>query len=293
MLGKRLSESMSGIGDDLIADAMEYRAEKKRNVWLRVAAAAAVVAMVMSWLLWPQGEEPGEQMGMPTVGTTVAPTELPTTLPDVPTAPTTPTETQGYELVKLANVLKVYGSGNKNADAEELKKYEMTDTIETYKTALVPMSDNMGMPLPFLFKFPEEYYGDADISFYISPDYGYVHWDIDRFDGFHNELKFENGDCIYWSYSSMREATSRFGSKGNFYVNIIIYADDRIVGYGIIDFIFYDLKTEESMLASFVTTGFTTVCFPMVDGEYQNVTEEDVWEQIEEYKKMRAELKGV
>ena len=46
MLGKRLSESMSGIGDDLIADAMEYRAEKKRNVWLQVAAAAAVVALV-------------------------------------------------------------------------------------------------------------------------------------------------------------------------------------------------------------------------------------------------------
>ena len=124
MLGKRLSESMSDIGDDLIADAMEYRAEKKRNVWLRVAAVAAVVAMVigLTAVLW-DGTEPGEQMGMPTVGTTVAPTQLPTTLPDVPTVPT---ESQGYELVKVSGVLKVYACDKENVSEEELKKYFYT-----------------------------------------------------------------------------------------------------------------------------------------------------------------------
>ena len=295
---REIKEAFSQLhaSEDLVKEVIALKNEKKNDsrAWRMVARAAvcvaAVVAIVVTAVLWPRGEEPGEQMGMPTVGTTAAPTQLPTTLPDVPTAPT---QTQGYELVKLSGVLKVYGSDNKAATEEELKKYEMTDTIETYKTALVPMSDNMGFSIPFLFKFPEEYYGDADISFYISADYGYFHWYVDKFDGLHETLSLKNEDCIYWRHSSMREATSRFGSKGNFYANIIIYADDRIVGYGIIDFIFYDLKTEESMLASFVTTGFTTVCFPMVDGEYQNVTEEDVWKEIEAYKQMKAELEEV
>lgn len=292
MLGKRLSESMSGIGDDLIADAMEYRAEKKRNVWLRVAAAAAVVALVigMTAALWPQGEEPGEQMGMPTVGTTVAPTELPTTLPDVPTAPT---ETQGYELVKLANVLKVYACDNENATEEELKKFELTDTIESYKTMIAPYSQIYGGPIPFIFRFPEDHFAERDMSFYISVEDGWFFTEKDgATGGLCKELRFENGDKIYWVNGSVSDAIELHGSGWRFYAHILIFADEEIVGYGIIEFAFYNPDIEGA-IPTFVTEEFTTVCFPMVKGEFQEVTEEYVWEQIEEYKKMRAELKGV
>lgn len=56
MSGKRLSESMNEIGDDLIVDAMEFRVAKKRNVWLRVVASAAALALVVaaSWVVGKQ-----------------------------------------------------------------------------------------------------------------------------------------------------------------------------------------------------------------------------------------------
>lgn len=66
MSGKRLSESMNEIGDDLIVDAMEFRIAKKRNLWLRAVASAAALALVVatSWVVGKQltygpGTDPG------------------------------------------------------------------------------------------------------------------------------------------------------------------------------------------------------------------------------------------
>ena len=291
MLGKRLSESMSDIGDDLIADAMEYRAEKKRNVWLRVAAVAAVVAMVigLTAVLW-DGTEPGEQMGMPTVGTTVAPTQLPTTLPDVPTVPT---ESQGYELVKVSGVLKVYACDKENVSEEELKKYELTDTIDSYKTMIVPYTNFGGAAIPFVFSFPSNYFNNDDLKIEITTEYGHFYTTKDgKVDLHAQKISIKNNEKIYWTHGSVDDAIVVYGDEGRFYADIIIWIENRIVGYGVVDFVFYNPDVVGAR-PSFVTTGFTTMCFPMIDGKYQNVTEEDVWKEIEAYKQMKAELEEV
>ena len=93
-------------------------------------------------------------------------------------------------------------------------------------------------------------------------------------------------------HDSVDEAINTYGNEGRFYADIIIRIGDQIVGYGVIDFILYNPDVEDAW-PSFVTDGFTTACFPMIDGQYQEVDREYVLKQIEEYKKWKAELKGV
>ena len=55
MSGKFLSECMNEIGDDLIADAVEYRSQKKLHIWPRVVAAAAVLVLLIGMLFYGGG----------------------------------------------------------------------------------------------------------------------------------------------------------------------------------------------------------------------------------------------
>ena len=56
MLGKDLSEAMGGIADEKIMDAMQAYEKKKGhgNLWFRVAAVAAMLAIVLTVTLWPR-----------------------------------------------------------------------------------------------------------------------------------------------------------------------------------------------------------------------------------------------
>lgn len=189
-------------------------------------------------------------------------------------------------IIAVSGVMKAYACDLDSVEKEELSKYELTDTIDSYKRTLVPYTDVMGEAIPFTFRIPDDYYGKAEISFCVSMDYGMIYEENKIDTDPKSELTVYNGDTIRWMHGSMREAIDEIGHCGRFFANILIMADERIVGYGIIDFVFYN---EEGMMPSFVTIGFSTVCFPMVDGEFQNVSEEYVWKQIEEYKRTKPE----
>ena len=256
MMNKQeLHEAFSQIhaSDDLIGAvcALDKETKQRPNTWTivrRVAAVAAVIAMLLTAALWPMDsgtEEPG--------------------------------------IVAVPGVLKVYACALEDrADISELQKYELTDTINSYRRVMVPHVSGLavGFGIPFTFQIPDDYFGDAKITFSVSVDYGY--FCVDRLENdTQEETVINNGETIRWLNGSLIEAEEKLGSGGRFFGNVIIYADKTIVGYGVIDFVYY---AEDGMMPSFVTTGFTTICFPQIDGEYQNVSDEYVWKEIEKYK---------
>ena len=270
MLGRDISEALGGIAEDKI-EAAAKAAGKGRNVWRSVAAVAAIVALVVAvFAMLPKVWEEKPQLGLPTFGVSGEQT-LPTDQV---------LETMPQKFFAAPGILKVYGSSKVDATEEELKQYEMTDGIGSYgEVATVGGGQKKGISL--LFRFPEDYFGEAKIRFVVSADYGLV-WEK-KFQGL-DCIEVENGSLVWWRHGRLAEVEE--SREGRFYANVIIYADDKAVGYGVIDFCF---AIDNFNMPIFWTTGFTTVCYPLIDGEYQDVTEEYLWEQIAEYKKMKYE----
>lgn len=287
MLGKRLSESMNDIGGDLIADAMVYRTEKTRNVWLRVAAAAAVVALVigLTAMLWTDRTEPGEQMGMPTVGTTV-----------VPSMPTTP---KGYELVKMMNVLKVYACEAKDMENVQLEEYLLIEGMgPSYKTMWSPILNLISSGITLTLVVDEESLMMHEITYDLSVNYGEL---SDSIYNIKNETGYDdkqvwgkthtavNGETIRWDGDELyfdRPQGMSFeeilAEIERIHLDIIIKADGNIVGYAVLEMICTNTKMCV-FHAALVDSGY----FPKVDGVFQNVSEEYVRELIE--KKMTSQ----
>ena len=270
MLGRDISEALGGIAEDKI-EAAAKAAGKGRNVWRSVAAVAAMVALVVAvFAVLPKVWEEKPQLGLPTFGVSGEQT-LPTDQV---------LETMPQKFFAAPGILKVYGSSKVDATEEELKQYEMTDGIGSYGE-VITIGGGISKGISLLFRFPEDYFGESKISFVVSADYGRF-LTADRTSK--ETVVVENGGIIWWKYGSLKEIEEN--REGRFYANVIIYADGKAVGYGIIDFC-YGIDNFNAPI--FWTTSFTTVCYPLVDGEYQDVTEEYLWEQIAEYKKMKYE----
>ena len=270
MLGRDISEALGGIAEDKI-EAAAKAAGKGRNVWRSVAAVAAIVALVVAvFAMLPKVWEEKPQLGLPTFGVSGEQT-LPTDQV---------LETMPQKFFAAPGILKVYGSSKVDATEEELKQYEMTDGIGSYGE-VITIGGGISKGISLLFRFPEDYFGESKISFVVSADYGRF-LTADRTSK--ETVVVENGGIIWWKYGSLKEIEEN--REGRFYANVIIYADGKAVGYGIIDFC-YGIDNFNAPI--FWTTSFTTVCYPLVDGEYQDVTEEYLWEQIAEYKKMKYE----
>ena len=258
MNGKDLSRQLSDLPEDMIAEAMEPAdyLQKKRlpHRLLRIAAAVAAVAILVTAAigLWPRDEN----------------------------------------YVTRSGVLRVYACEAEEIEATPLEEFELTDTVESYKRTLVPYTSAMSEPLPFLFQLPDDYYGAKEITFAVSVDYGVLYVDGELCESLTQHVVVKNGERIRWTAGSLTEAKERFGKKGKFYASIIIYADGNIVGYGMINFVHIIPESEVYMgvelLPSFVTTGCTTVCFPLVDGKFQNVSKEYIEELMDQYRTENA-----
>ena len=275
MYKREIKEAFSKLqaSDQLVMEVLDMKQVTKqsrsiRRIVGRVAACAATVALVIGMvaLMWPREERTGNQLEKPTSGMTATPTLPPETLPQ--------------KFFAAPGILKVYGSSKVDATEEELKQYEMTDGIGSYGE-VITIGGGQKKGISLLFRFPEDYFGEAKIRFVVSADYGFV-WEKE-FQGL-DCIEVENGSLVWWRHGRLAEVEE--SREGRFYANVIIYADDKAVGYGVIDFCF---AIDNFNMPIFWTTGFTTVCYPLIDGEYQDVTEEYLWEQIAEYKKMKYE----
>ena len=232
MSGKDLSEAMGGIADEKIESAIHAYEKKgtRRNVWFRVAAVAAMLAIVLTVTLWPR-------------------------------------RTASGEIITAPGIMKVYGyDWEENQDVDVLKKYELTSKEDYFRMIYyAPLSANIRST--FTFEVPEEYFADAEVTFDISCEYK----------EFCDNTTVDNGKEIVfdsWDMGKPLRAIREEVGNGDFYLDIVIRADGNVVGYGVIAFCFY--KDGQACKAYW----FDTVCFPLVDGQYQDVSEEYVWEQI-------------
>ena len=269
MNGEKISRCLDAVPESMLEEAMKpYKPHSFGRHLVKIAACLALVVAVFAVL--PRVWEEKPQLGLPTFGVSGEQT-LPTDQV---------LETMPQKFFAAPGILKVYGSSKVDATEEELKQYEMTDGIGSYGEGITH-GGGASKGISLLFRFPEDYFGEAKISFVVSTDYGHF-LTTDRIS--QETVVVDNGSIIWWRHGRVEEVEKN--KKGRFYVNVIIYADEKAVGYGIIDFC-YGLNNLNVPI--FWTTGFTTVCYPLIDGEYQDVTEEYLWEQIEAHKKMKSE----
>ena len=269
MNGEKISRCLDAVPESMLEEAMKpYKPHSFGRHLVKIAACLALVVAVFAVL--PRVWEEKPQLGLPTFGVSGEQT-LPTDQV---------LETMPQKFFAAPGILKVYGSSKVDATEEELKQYEMTDGIGSYGE-VITIGGGQKKGISLLFRFPEDYFGEAKIRFVVSADYGLV-WEK-KFQGL-DCIEVENGSLVWWRHGRLAEVEE--SREGRFYANVIIYADDKAVGYGVIDFCF---AIDNFNMPIFWTTGFTTVCYPLIDGEYQDVTEEYLWEQIAEYKKMKYE----
>ena len=269
MLGKDLSRVLSDI-DDAKIEAAAKLAPRARNAWRYVAAMAAAVAIVVAaWLLWPEEETPGAQLGTPTEGTTVA---------------TEPSATMQKTFFAAPGILKVYACDVRTIDIEELEEYEILENEFRWCAVWKLTSNEVNMETPsfgrpITLQIPDEYFESAEVTFCISSDQ----------EGFCKKTTLTNGEPFYLTKQVDTMAKHKIwkeASDKDFYLDIIIYADGKIAGYGIMSFY---MNASNGCCYAYKCK---TVCFPMVNGELQDVSEEYVLKRIEEYKQTQPEGQG-
>ena len=276
MLGRDISEALGGIAEDKI-EAAAKAAGKGRNVWRSVAAVAAMVALVVAvFAVLPRVWEQEPQLGLPTFGVSGEQT-LPTDQV---------LETMPQKFFAAPGILKVYSYSKVGATEEELKEHQITDSVTSYMPLWSPYINIICTGIPLLFQMPDDYFGDAKIRFEITADYG-CFWTYiageEHLEQYYddNNMTLDNGAYVYWDgIDDQRAFIEKVGDGGKFFVDILIYADEELVGYGVITMVYF-----ESNGISFCRMDrCKTLCFPLVDGEFQEVTNAYVAEQMEEYK---------
>lgn len=212
-------------------------ASSARRLATRLAAVAAVIAIVLTLSLWPSKDG----------------------------------------LVTVPGVLKIYAYENTDAEAKgglvtnlfvDAMKYEP----HTWRYVL-----NCSFGIPVSLEIAEEYYGDSEITFDVKTDIGEFIWyktDGPGFDQMGNETVMRNGQRIAWKCTYFDREAVR--ANGGVYIEAIIRADGVAVGYAVLeigecDDWYFPVRAE-------------SVCFPLVDGEFQEVSEEYILQCIAKLK---------
>lgn len=265
MNGEKISRCLDALPDEMLSEAMgPYRPRSLGWHIVRIAACLAIV-IGLTIALWPKEETPGAQLGTPTEWTT----EI-----------TAPSATMQKTFFAAPGILKVYACNANGDSAEQSPMFELTDGINSWLPAWSPYVNVICHGITLRFQFPDDYYGEAKISFDLSADYGRF-FNYKDFDNAQSEMTISNNATVLWDGEPFDEIASCLQPNDVFYIYVIIRADSDVVGYGIIE---VEYRKDSGLPAICYGKKFTTVCFPMVDGEFQNITEEYAWEQIERSK---------
>ena len=244
-----LLDATNGIREMYIEEAAVPGKRMKHGAVVRriVAAAAALAILVGCWLFWPAGG-----------GIVVK---------------------DGF--LAVPGVLKAYACELYETENAPLETFELTDTIDSFNRTWVPLSNlTVGYGIPLTLQLDPKFYPGAEISFHLSVDYGCFYIKGERIE-MQQEVTLKNGQTAVWRSKDWAIIEQVMENETVYYGYILIYADNHLVGYGVVDFICY---YGEDILPSFGARKFTTYCFPMIGGNYQNVSEEYVWSQIAKHK---------
>ena len=246
---RALFDAVSGIDDELIAEAAAPKVLPFTKRILRVAAIAAVIAILMTALLWPD---------------------------------------HNYITNKnILKVYACDVSDAEGEKPDEATLLNGVNTVSWH--CICDPGFNANPYLPFTFSFPEDYFPGDEITFDIYADFDglwrYTQNDdpdilasigMERFG---KTATIANNSTIFWECADSENLAAIVGDQGFFYISIVIRANNQIVGYGLISL---QLSTEPIRTAK--TVDCVTVCFPAVEGKKQVVSNSYVWQQIEALK---------
>lgn len=274
-----LSNAMGNLPDDILQEAMEVKKHTGRKWILRAAACAAVLAILLTALLWPSEENYITGRGMITV--------------------------RAYEADE---------TGNPTIESVVLEKGVVFAPDYIYRT-----DTSYREEFPFLFRVEHELFSPNEIMLEISTNAGifYKHLPGDLsmvgkppieqllYDNYGQHFTVSADKALYWKpdgfdYAYMREQFEKgntnvaqvyksFGFSSNpAYFDVIIRAYDYIIGYCVIEVKMS--PTEISPYAHrFSFEVVALVSFPMVDGKHQNVSNKYVQTQIQKIHLEREE----
>ena len=249
MLGKDLSEALGGIAEDKIEAAANMTPAHRRPLWIRAAACAAVLAILIGAVLFWPGSLTGD----------------------------------GGQIIAVPGVLRVYACDLEATPENEVQEHIFSEDVFLWRAvwaASIQDGDettpHFGRPITF--EMPKDYYGSAEITFEISS----------TTEGFCKKTVLKNGEAFYLTKQvdvrTKIRLMQEMGDK-DLFLDVLIYADGRIVGYAVMNFYMHP----DGYCYAYKCA---TVCFPMINGECQDVSEEYVWQRIEEYKKTQPENQG-
>lgn len=254
MLGKDLSNALSGIADDKIESAMNAYARRKARVrqgWLRVAAVAATLAILLTAALWPAETEEG--------------------------------------FITAPGVMKVYAydssTGTSTADMElrELEA-EMRASLGMWWKG---MNSEVGIPLKYVAE--DDALLDSKVTFQIRVNGGEFFGDrhLDKYKENPNDsvgtmdssylgtdFQIDNGETVSWSCLYNRDYLAACDKDGGVFAEAIIRADGQIIGFSVVQ-----IHTDSDNIIYYATL-VASVYYPKKDGAYQPVTEEYVRQEI-------------
>lgn len=286
---RALFDAVTNIDEDLIAEAAAPKTLTFPKYLRRFAAVAAVIAILLTTLLWPVDENYVTGPGLFVVmahavddtGNAIVESEALQVGMEFP--PTIRYEVNShrekclfifsvkegsYPGMALSAEVKTNAGifGGKPFDINEYLKFEQDDELVGYSDARQLV---MG------------YYGQ---HFTVEMDKA-IHWLAYGFDYDYMVQEIEKGN------TDANTAYKLFNFENNpSFIDVIFRADDKIVGYCVIAI--YETSTKEDYpVREFSFELLTMVGFPQVDGRYQSVSEAYVDEQIQKCHE-KAEMGG-
>lgn len=171
-------------------------------------------------------------------------------------------------LVTAPGVLKVYAYDNTESTAQKTLVTNLYTGAMKYEPFMWRYFMNAYFGIPVSIELPEGYFGDAKITYDLHTDIGEFVWyksDSSALEFFGTDATINNGDKIAWTCFPTEQNTKAIQEKGCVYIEVIIRADDTAVGYAVLE-----IGESEDW---FFPVRAETVCYPMIDGEYQDVSE--------------------
>lgn len=265
MLGERICKALDEGADAYLESAMHVyeRKKKTRKTWLRVAACAAVLALLIgAMFFWPATEE-------------------------------------NYITGPGVLVVRAYETDEPTLSDENSVLLQEGITVPMEYTYHPGISwTEVGLGLPFRFSIPEKEYVDEEITFEIwlsggdfrHLDYSFVFdntadsYAVARATFLGDHFTIPNNKKLWWNRTrhvfddQNREVHYVELDTDRVFVDLILRADDHIIGYAVIEIV--DVGASRFGF-TYHTCMLKSVSFPKVEGKYQTVSEAYVKKQFQ------------
>ena len=266
-----LSNAMGNIPDDMLMEAMEVKKHTGRKWILRVAACAAVLAILLTALLWPSEEN----------------------------------------YITGPGLIKVYAHEIDEAGNVSIDSVVLEEGVEFTSTVVYDPTKSYRQHFPFSFMLDEDIYPGMDITMEVSTNAGIfykndpydpnmpalpailqifgnyygqhftvgidkkLYWEPEGFDYAYMAEQIQNGNL---DFNNAYKAHDYVINPS--FIDVIFRADKHIVGYCVIAIREIN-ENDDHPDREFSFELLTIVNFPEVDGRFQRVSEKYVKEQIE------------